>query len=95
MADSTLANDVKMYSQIIANYGAGSSQAKQFRKKMANDTEFLAFADSLDKLNENLNRQRAQRQAVSTGQNSIATGVSQKATCAIWQPPLFLRGGPS
>lgn len=63
MSASTLANDIKAYSEIIAQYGAASKQAKQFRKRMANDSEFIAFADSLDRLHENLNKQRVQREA--------------------------------
>jgi hypothetical protein len=74
MQTKTLANDIKAYSEIIASHGAASQQAKQFRKRMAKDGEFIAFADSLDRLHENLNKQRAQRVAQPVVQGSRQAG---------------------
>jgi hypothetical protein len=74
MPAKTLANDIKAYSEIIASHGAASQQAKQFRKRMANDGEFIAFADSLDRLHENLNKQRAQRVAQPAMQGQATHG---------------------
>ncbi len=70
MPAKTLANDIKTYSEIIASHGAASQQAKQFRRQIANDAEFIAFADSLDRLHENLNKQRSQRAAQPARQGS-------------------------
>ncbi len=54
----TLANDVKSYSQIVAKFGPESNQASDFRLNRSTDEEFLAFADSLDKLHRNLKIQK-------------------------------------
>ena len=57
----TLAKDVKTYSQIVAKYGPNSSQTLEIRRKLSNDSEFIAFADSLDRLHVNLKKQKAKR----------------------------------
>ncbi len=46
----TLANDVKAYSALVAKHGPNCAQTKALRKSLGNDSEFLAFADSLDKI---------------------------------------------
>jgi hypothetical protein len=53
-----LAKDVKSYSQIVASVGPGSKEAKEFRAKLSGDEEFLAFADALDRLHQNLRKKR-------------------------------------
>ena len=54
----TLAKDVKVYSQIVAKFGPDSIKAREFRSKLSDDEEFLAFADSLDLLHQNLRNQK-------------------------------------
>lgn len=61
----TLANDVKAYSALVAKHGPNSAQTEALRKSLGNDSEFQAFADSLDKLHINLQKQKAKKQLAS------------------------------
>ena len=67
---ATLRKVIREYANAVSKHGVGSAQANAVRKKHADDQEFLAYADALDRL----------KAALSGSRRGSRSGAKRKAS---------------